>query len=183
MKLSSILGALAPASPELEAITDVLRQVQGRVDNLCAVIKENGPAIAPLVEAFHLIAATITSGIETISALDKLSFTSSLLLGGPVSELRDQAQLLSDSLLEVKPQIDAQGDTDIVGKQAAGAKEAAQSLIEIIVEKVSSKAQSQARQEAQSIVEILSHLEASFSSDQLAAKVGDTGSKGETAPE
>ncbi|KAG6197161.1 hypothetical protein E4U10_000259 [Claviceps purpurea] len=182
MKLSSILGALVPASPELDAITDVLRQVQGRVDNLCTVIKENGPAIAPLVEAFHLIASTITSGIETISALDKLSFTSSLLLGGPVSELKDQAQLLSDSLLEVKPQIDAQGDTGIVGKQAAGAKEAAQSLIEIVVEKVSSKAQSQARQEAQGIVEILSHLEASFSSEQLAAKVGDTG-KGETAPE
>ncbi|KAG6109334.1 hypothetical protein E4U31_006943 [Claviceps sp. LM219 group G6] len=182
MKFGSILGALAPASPELDAITDVLRQVQGRVDNLCAVIKENGPAIATLVEAFHLIASTITSGIETISALDKLSFTSSLLLSGPVSELKDQTQLLSDSLLEMKPQIDAQGDTGIVGKQAAGAKEAAQSLIEVIVDKVSSKAQSRARQEAQGIVEILGHLEDSFSSDQLAAKLGDTG-RGETAPE
>ncbi|KAG5969564.1 hypothetical protein E4U58_001338 [Claviceps cyperi] len=182
MKFSSILGALAPASPELDAITDVLRQVQGRVDNLCAVIKETGPAIAPLVEAFHLIASTITSGIETISALNKLSFTSSLLLGGPVLELKDQAQLLSDSLLEVKPQIDAQGDTGIIGKQTAGAKEAAQSLIEVIVEKVSSKAQGQARQEAQGIVEILGHLENSFSSDQLAAKLDDTG-RDETAPE
>ncbi|KAG5981720.1 hypothetical protein E4U55_002616 [Claviceps digitariae] len=168
MKFSptSILGAFSPASPELDAVVDVLRQVQQQVDNLDAVLTENGPAVDPMVEAFHVIVSTITSGIDTILRLDKLKFASSLLLANPVSELKQHTQVLSDHLLEAKPQIDAQGNTGIVYEQAARAKEATQSLVSIIIDKVPLAAQGIARYQSQGIVDILTCLQESFSLDQ-----------------
>ncbi|KAG6009325.1 hypothetical protein E4U21_002632 [Claviceps maximensis] len=167
MKFSSasIFSAFSTASAELDAIIDVLRQVQRHVDNLGAVLAEYGPAVAPMVEAFLVIVSTITSGKDTISQLDKLKFTSSLMLAGPVSELKEHTQVLSDRLLGAKPQIEAQGNTDVICKQAALTKEATQSLISVIIDKVPSTAQGIARHQAQGIVDILTHLQESFSLD------------------
>ncbi|KAG5929256.1 hypothetical protein E4U53_002480 [Claviceps sorghi] len=168
MKFSSasILGAFSSASPELDTIVDILRQVQQRVDNLDAVLAENGPAVVPMVEAFLLVVSTITSGTDTISRLDKLRFSSSLLLAGPVSELKEHTQVLSGRLLKAKLQIDAQGNTDVVHKQVARTREAVQSLVSIIIDKVPSKAQAIARYQAQGVVDILNHLQETFSLDQ-----------------
>ncbi|KAG6005120.1 hypothetical protein E4U54_000406 [Claviceps lovelessii] len=168
MKFSSpsILGAFSPASPDLDAIIDVLRQVQQQVDKLDAVLTENGPVAAPMVEAFRIVISTMTSGIDTVSRLDKLRFASSLMLAGPVSELKQHTQMLSDRLLAAKPQIDAQGDVGVVYQQTLRTKEAAQSLVSIVIDKVPSTAKGIARNQAQGIVDILEHLQESFSLHQ-----------------
>ncbi|KAG5921494.1 hypothetical protein E4U42_005830 [Claviceps africana] len=168
MKFSSasILGAFSAASPELDIIVDVLRQVQQQVDNLGAVHAENGPAVAPMVDAFLRVVSTITSGIDTISRLDKLKFASSLLLASPVSELKEHTQVLSEHLLGAKPRIAAQGNTDVVYKQVVRTREATQSLISIIIDKVPSKAQGIARYQAQGIIDILQGLQETFLPDQ-----------------
>ncbi|KAG6036957.1 hypothetical protein E4U41_005383 [Claviceps citrina] len=168
MKFSaaSILGAFSAASPELNAMVNVLGQVRQQLANLDAVIQESGPAVAPIVEACLLIVSTIKSGTYTISALGKLGLGSSIRLIGPVSELKSHSQATSDRLVGLRPQIERQGNTDIVHLHVTHIKEATQSFVSTMLGKVPSEAQGIARQQAQGIVDILGHLQKSFSSDQ-----------------
>ncbi|QPG94073.1 hypothetical protein C2857_004453 [Epichloe festucae Fl1] len=162
---SSILGVFSGASPELDAIINVLLLVQDDLDNLDTVIRENGAALDPMIEASRLIISTLSSGTHTISSLARLKLGSSIRLLKPVSELRRHSQALADRLMGVKRLIDDQGNTEIIRQQVCHIKEATQLLITTMLGKIPSEGQNVAKQQAQGIVDILSNLEISFSTN------------------
>lgn len=166
---------------DLATVQQVISSVGSGISALNdAVTAFDGSDATALTDASTSLTQTITDGTATVSATDALTLQDALSLTNTVQDLTAQSQTLTDNLNGKKSAIEAAGLCATVRDQAAQLSSGSQALIDAIVSKVPTDAQTIAGQLASGLTDVLAQNSANFAEGSCVDAAGGGG--GASAP-